>query len=424
MDAGTGGASRGGRVLVAALVVDSLGHGLFLPLSLVYFTQLTDVPLGLLGVLLSAATAVTLPVPVWAGALADRFGALPLVVAAQLLQAAGFLGYAQVRGPAGILLAAGAVAIGVRIFWSTIFTAVADYADGSAGGRSRDSWYGVSNAARTAGLAAGGLLTGAVVADGREGTYRAVAYGAAFCFAVAAVLIAAFVRVGKGHEHEPLARSGYATLVRDVPYLGLIAVNTVYAMTSMLLALALPTVVLTGIRGPAWLTAVILAGNAVLVTVLSAAVVRRLARFRRTRSIVAAASLWAGFGGLLATLPPGRLGFAIPVLVIGGLLFTAAEVVHAPISTALAAAAAPPAARGRYLAAFQYSFALASIVAPAFFATLYEVHMGAPWLALAAVNLASIPLVLLLERTLPRAAVLDAADEAPHDEATADATAG
>ncbi len=203
MNAGEGATSRGGRVLVAALVVDSLGHGLFLPLSLVYFTQLTDVPLGLLGVLLSAATAVTLPVPVWAGALADRFGALPLVVAAQLLQAAGFLGYAQVRGPAGILLAAGAVAIGVRIFWSTIFTAVADYADGSAGGRSRDSWYGVSNAARTAGLAAGGLLTGAVVADGREGTYRAVAYGAAFCFAVAAVLIAAFVRVGKGHEHEP-----------------------------------------------------------------------------------------------------------------------------------------------------------------------------------------------------------------------------
>ncbi|MEV0392174.1 hypothetical protein [Polymorphospora rubra] len=37
---------RGGRVLVAALVIDSTGTGLLLPLYLVYFLHLTDVPLG------------------------------------------------------------------------------------------------------------------------------------------------------------------------------------------------------------------------------------------------------------------------------------------------------------------------------------------------------------------------------------------
>jgi len=36
--------SRGGGVLVAALAVASLGNGLFLPLSLVFFLALTDVP--------------------------------------------------------------------------------------------------------------------------------------------------------------------------------------------------------------------------------------------------------------------------------------------------------------------------------------------------------------------------------------------
>jgi hypothetical protein len=66
-------------------------------------------------------------------------------------------------------------------------------------------------------------------------------------------------------------------------------------------------------------------------------------------------------GGIVATV----------VLVVGTLLFTVAEAVHAPISTAAAAGAAPVAARGRYLAAFQYSFAAASVIAPAFFGGLY-----------------------------------------------------
>jgi hypothetical protein len=54
-------------VLVAALTVDSIGNGLFAPLSLVYFVRLTDVPLPLVGVLLTAANLVALPLPVWAG---------------------------------------------------------------------------------------------------------------------------------------------------------------------------------------------------------------------------------------------------------------------------------------------------------------------------------------------------------------------
>jgi MFS family permease len=397
--------SRGGGVLIAALAVDSLGNGLFLPLSLVYFVELTAVPLALVGVLLSVANLVTLPIPVWAGTLADRFGALPVVIGAQLLQAAGFLAYAWVEGPAGILVSSTLVAIGVRFFWSAVFTAIADHVDGSTTTLARDTWYALANGARTAGLAGGGLVTGLVVADGRETTYRAVAYGAAACFAAAAVLIAVFVRTGPGHAHEPLARSGYATLLRDRPFLGLIGLNSVYALSSMMLGVALPTVVLIGIAGPPWLTSVLLAGNALLIAVLSAPVVARLAGFRRTRCIAVAAVLWTAWCGSLAVLGPGQAGWVLPVLVAGTLLFTAAELVHAPVSMGLATAAAPPAARGRYLAAFQYSFTISSIIAPAFFATLFELHRSAPWLALGLLNAASVAGILLLERRLPAAAV-------------------
>ncbi|MEU6075278.1 MFS transporter [Micromonospora sp. NPDC047074] len=414
------GHSRGGAVLVAALTVDSIGNGLFLPLSLVYFLRLTDVPLALLGVLISAATVLTLPVPLWAGALADRVGALPVVVASQVLQAAGYLAYAWVRGPVGVFVAAALVAVGVRFFWSAVFTAVADYADGRPGSWPRDTWYAISNGARTAGLAVGGLATGLVVADGRAGTYRAVAYAAAACFALAAVLIAICVRTPPAAARPAgPGRAGYGALVRDRPFLALIGLNTVFALTSMMLGLALPTVMLTDAQGPAWLTSAILAGNAFLVALLSAPVGARLPRHRRTRVIALAAGLWTAWGLAMATVGPGSLGMVVALLTATTLLFTVAELVHAPASAALAAAVAPAAARGRYLAAFQYSFAIASMIAPAFFGTLYEIGTAAPWLVLALLNAAGTGGILLLERILPPAALRETPAAAPRPAADA-----
>ena len=73
----------------------------------------------------------------------------------------------------------------------------------------------------------------------------------------------------------------------------------------------------------------------------------------------------------------------------------------------LAAAVAPPAARGRYLATFQYSFAVSSIIAPAFFATLFELGPPLPWIALGLLNAASVVGVLVLVRRLPARALRD-----------------
>ncbi len=377
-----------------------------MPLSLVFFTKLTDVPLALLGVLISVGNLITLPIPVWAGSLADRFGALPLVIGAQLLQAVGYFGYGWVHGPVGIFVTVTLTAIGVRFFWSAIFTAIADYTDTNPAARSKDTWYAWANMTRTAGLGIGGLITGAAIAGGSAAGYRATAFIAAGCFAAAALIIGLFVRVPRlVHEHPATGPRGYGVLLRDRPFLGLIGVNTVYALTSMMLGLALPTVVLTGLHDPAWLSSGLLVGNTVLISLLAAPVVRRLAAYRRTRTVMVAAGLWASWSLLFATLSPGHLLWTVVLMAAATLMFTMAETLHAPISAALAASAAPAAIRGRYLATFQYSFAIAGIIAPTFFTTLFEVHRSVPWLALAVINVASIGAMFLLERALPAAAL-------------------
>jgi hypothetical protein len=94
-----------------------------------------------------------------------------------------------------VFLAMTAAAIGVRFFWSAIFTAIADHADGRAGGRlTKDDWFAWANMTRTAGLGVGGLVTGLVVGADRTSAYHLVAYATAGCFLVAAAAIALGVR--------------------------------------------------------------------------------------------------------------------------------------------------------------------------------------------------------------------------------------
>ena len=86
------------RALLVALAIDNFGSGLFLPLALIYVTRVVGLPLGVAGSTVALGTAIGLLVPPLAGRLVDRIGPRPVVIAAQLLQAAGALGYLFARG--------------------------------------------------------------------------------------------------------------------------------------------------------------------------------------------------------------------------------------------------------------------------------------------------------------------------------------
>jgi MFS family permease len=401
--------SRGGPILISALVVDSIGNGLFLPLGLVFFTHVTTVSLGLIGILLSVANLTQLPVPVFAGPLVDRFGGRPLVVLAQVLQAVGYLVAGLATGPREILVSAVLTALGVRVFWSSIFTLVADYADGQGSAASKDRWFGWTNMCRTAGLGVGGVLTGLVLADPHNDSrmFRMIAFGTAACFTIAAVTIGLMVRAPRVKQRNVGAMQGYRGLLRDRPYLVLILVNTVFALSTMMLALAMPTLVLIHLHAQAWLVSGLLVGTTVAISLITAPVVRRLHPFRRTRSIAVAGALWAGWALLLAVLRPGELSWGVPVLIFATVLYTGASVIYAPVSMALAATAAPDDSRGLYLAIFQYTFTLAEVIGPSFFTTLFAIRHGLPWVALAALNAIAIPAMIYLERYLPATALRD-----------------
>ena len=134
----------GSLPVLVVLLVDALGTGLFAPFSLLYFHVVLGLPLPAVGLALSVATAATLPVAPLTGSLVDRFGARRVVILAQLSQGAGFIAYLFVGSVSALVPAALLVAVGQRVFWSALFTLLAEI---SVPGE-RDRWYGPAASSR------------------------------------------------------------------------------------------------------------------------------------------------------------------------------------------------------------------------------------------------------------------------------------
>jgi MFS family permease len=87
------------------------------------------------------------------------------------------------------------------------------------------------------------------------------------------------------------------------------------------------------------------------------------------------------------------------------LCYSAAQMLHSPTSTAMAADASPADVRGRYLASFQYSFSIANLIAPLLFSALLAVGPNVPWLVIALCAFATVPLLLTIVPRLPAVAL-------------------
>src|SRR5437763_11504459 len=91
---------------IAAMFIDALGSGLFVPFSLLYFHTVAGLPLAVVGIILTAATILSLPMTLVAGMLTDRIGTRRVLVISQLILAGALLGYLVVRTVPGLFVAA------------------------------------------------------------------------------------------------------------------------------------------------------------------------------------------------------------------------------------------------------------------------------------------------------------------------------
>jgi MFS family permease len=387
--------------LVGAFFIDAVGTGMFLPFSLLFFQATTPLPLARIGLGLSVAALVRIPVTVVAGPLTDRFGPRTAVIASQLLQAAGFAGYLFVHGFWQLVAAAVLVQIGNSIFWvayAPLIFAIA--AEGE-----REHWFALATALRTAGLAAGGVAAGAAVSVGGHGGYIdvAAANGASF---ILAAFLSARVRTGtatprRGAEAEAGSwPSSRKPMLHDHAFLGFVAINVGITFLALAIPLALPVFVVDILHLPKWAPGVALALNATLVAVSAPIVMSAISGRRRRNVLIAsqACMIVALAVFLLVHLLPA--GAAVALVLIAILPVAVCEVIQAAVVPAVVTESAPPGAIGRYTSAYQMTFSIGDIIVPVTVAAALHAGAAALWLPLAAVALVDLIAVGLLGRRM------------------------
>ncbi|MGZ9930988.1 MFS transporter [Streptomyces sp. NC-S4] len=403
----------GERSLLLGIGISSVGIGMYVPFSLVFFHHVTGLSLTVVGLVMTVTGLAGLAFMPLAGTAVDRFGAKRVNLVLYGIRAVGFALYPLAGSLAAFAAVSLVTALADRSFSVVQQSLIGEVARGAA----RDRLQASTRALQNAGMGAGALLVSGVLALWGTGAFTWTAWGNALAFALAGLLVGRVraVRVvpaapSAGPAGAASARpAGYRTVLRDRPFLGLTAANFLTALGYSALSVLFPLYLSTWLTAPDSLTGAAFTVNTVLcagIGVLIAGRVRRSGA-RRTRSAALGALLFAAaFVGqiVLGTLRPGQ-GVTLVALLAIVVVYTLGELVHSPSGGALSVSAAPEAVRGRYLATYQLSYSLAGALAPSLFTALLAVDGRLPWAVLAVAALGAALALLRLERHLPAEAV-------------------
>ncbi|WP_405938235.1 MFS transporter [Streptomyces sp. NBC_00726] len=363
------------RRIVVAAAVDTLGVGLFLPLSLYYFTVTTGLPVAGVGAATSAATLTALALAPVAGAATDRFGPRNIAVLSNVVTAAGFLAYPLVGGYASLFLAVFAVMAGDRMYyaaWPTLIAAIA-------GPGRLDAWYALMQAAGSGSLGLGALASGVFLAGSGSapGSLDALVVVNAATSLASAVLTLSLPRRhlqrGRTAAADAVPRGGFRHVLRDRGFLRLLAGQALIATAWTLPSSFLSLYLVRSLDLPVWWVMAATCVNYLLLFVFQLPVTHLVRKQRRTRTMAIGAACFIVTSVLLALAAEVGRTAVLTMLIAAVVVYSVGEMLCVPAGNAAVAAHAPEAMRGSYMSVFQMTGAVAFGIAPVLVGALYEV---------------------------------------------------
>lgn len=386
------------RVVGAALALDNVGTGLYLPVAALFLIQIRNLSVSDAGLVLGVGTAVGLAVPALAGVLVDRIGARYVLAVGQALQAVAMAGYLTLPGWAGALVASAVFAAGTQFFYGSLFALLSGLkvSEGPL-----DKSFAAIDMVRAAAFGGGALLGAGFLAFG--GTSSGwLLVGNMILSALAALMVLAVPIPGANTDE----RSTVGTQVlRDRPFMGLILLCFLVSVIGDFFPLAFPVVAVEQLFAPTWLPSLCLAILTIAGSTLTLSAVHLTRGRSRAFAVASGLGVLIGWVGLSVAAYFVSSEYVVPLLLASTLVFAAGSVLIGTRLQAAARDAAPAQFVGRYLAAFQYAFSLASLSAPLLLAA-FQLGYWVPWTLLALAAAGALGLLRPLSRALP-SGVLD-----------------
>jgi hypothetical protein len=344
----------------AASLIDAVGSGLLMPLTVLYFTLHVGLSVSSVGV----------------GLTIDALGPKPVLLGCWGLEALAYAGYGLVHSWAAFLV----VVTAAEIASSATSTARKSLITEMVAGDDRVRMLASQRSLRNLGFGLGGLLATAALAIGGA-AYLFVVYGDALSFVIAIALIAG-LRVPR---RVPIVRGGTRSagglgrVLADRRYMGLTALDFLSSFHATALEVALPVWVVLHTHAPRALAGILFTLNTVVVVLIQVRAtsgVRGLCDLPRTYRraavlmlICAAAYLAAHYVGETA---------AITLLIVGILLHTGVEMLTSAGEWVASIELADDAHRGTYLSVFSLGSSLQDAIGPTIVTSVLV--LGTAWL--------------------------------------------
>lgn len=392
---------RSRRCYFASVLIDTVGTGMWIPVSLIFFTRAAHIPATQVGGALTIGGIVGLLCGPIGGTLVDRWGPAPFALLSMLIRAMIFVVYPFVGSAWQVAALSAVFAASDRLFW----TSNAPLLYQLASGRELDSLLGSQSMVRVIGIGIGAAVSG--VLAGSISGLDLLSYCNAASYIVASIALwLSFSRptLARKRTVDPASSSSagnWRTVLADRPYVLLCFVYQLYVFGSESLVVILPLVAVETLHGPVWLAGgSVVVGNIVLVTAQKP-VIRLSRRWPRRNGILTATPLFiAAFAVMIAGPILHGAGVVIAVMA-ASILGVLSEAFYTPLLTSAANEVAPDALRGRYSAMLQLTWGISGVISPALFTSLLSVGNSVLWLSLVGMMAVTVPGLIFASKLLP-----------------------
>ncbi|MET0725413.1 MAG: MFS transporter [Leifsonia sp.] len=359
------------RILVVSTLIGRIGRGVFLTVTVLYFTLIVGLSPVEVAIVLGASSAAGVGGSLLGGMLADRFSARRLLLLFSALTGLGLIAYVVADSFASAIAVAVFVGAVDSAANSTRMAILARAFTGAARVNARAILRTVTNIAIAVGSALGGLA----LLAGTGSAYRWVLVGAGIVYLVGcSVLVRLPAAVDAPPRETGLDTRARAALSasrrshspwRDPRYLVLALLSAVFGIQFGLAEIGVPLWIAHDTTAPTVLVSVVLILNTIVVIIFQVPLSRGTHDIRHAGTVTAWAGVLMAAACLLYFAASGQLVIvAVALLVVAALAHAFAEVLSQAGGWGLSFELADPAAPGAYQGVFSMGFSIGSMLAP------------------------------------------------------------
>ncbi|WP_435749318.1 MFS transporter [Microbacterium sp. PMB16] len=406
-----------GRWLLSTVAVQTLGRGMTLPFTIIYFHEVRGFDLGVSGALMSLIAITGLVVTGPGGTLIDRLGARRVLIVGLLAMIAGCTLLAFATHPAIAAVAVMLIGVNFGVSWPGFNALIASVVEGEV----RQQYFGVNFALVNLGIGVGGIIGGFFVDVHDPTTFTTIfLIDAASSLIPLALLLGPLrrMRTQSDADDTEVSAGGYREILRRpaVLWLTLLTFLSVFIGYGQMEA-GFPAFARQVAEVSTQVVGLSFAVNTAVIVLLQFAVLRLISGRRRTRVMQVMALIWAlswivlGGTGFL----PASLAAAIGVIAFMG-VFAFGETMLQPTVPAIYNDLASDRTRGRYNAINSAAFQGGAIMGPLVAGVMLGEGLDGWFIGvMVAGSLAVGVLAIVLERVVPADAngVTDSTAEHP-----------